>query len=116
MADDPAHDVTLLLADWRRGDDDALEELLPAVLRVWRRNREYRELTVNDMGEGLTATPSISGGALFIRTRTRWDRKGIRWSGSGPRRASVSRRLSVTRDEDVLDPLPEETGDPEGQR
>ena len=37
MADDPAHDVTLLLADWRRGDNDALEELLPVVYDELRR-------------------------------------------------------------------------------
>ncbi len=31
---------------------------------------QYQELALNDMKEGLTATPSISDGALYIRTRS----------------------------------------------
>ena len=37
---------------------------------VVKAGREYRELALNDMGEGLTATPAIADGALFIRTRS----------------------------------------------
>jgi len=32
---------------------------------------EYEELAVNDLGESIIATPAISDGRLFIRTRTR---------------------------------------------
>jgi outer membrane protein assembly factor BamB len=32
---------------------------------------EYRELACNDVGERIIATPAISDGALFLRTRTR---------------------------------------------
>ncbi len=34
---DPSHDVTLLLGEWRRGDPEALERLLPAVYDELRR-------------------------------------------------------------------------------
>ena len=35
--DEPRHDVTLLLAKWRRGDDRALDELVPLVYNELRR-------------------------------------------------------------------------------
>ena len=37
MEDEPSHDVTLLLAGWRDGDDEALEQLLPVVYAELRR-------------------------------------------------------------------------------
>jgi len=38
---------------------------------VIRAGRKYEEIAVNDMLESVTASPAISDGALFLRTRTR---------------------------------------------
>ncbi|MEM7352789.1 MAG: PQQ-binding-like beta-propeller repeat protein [Acidobacteriota bacterium] len=51
---------------------------------VVKTGREYRELALNDMGEGLTATPSISDGALFIRTRSHLYALGSQGETPGP--------------------------------
>jgi len=38
---------------------------------VIRAGRKYEEVAVNDMKESVTASPAISDGVLFVRTRTR---------------------------------------------
>jgi len=38
---------------------------------VLRNNADFDELALNDLGETIIATPAISGGKLFVRTRTK---------------------------------------------
>ncbi len=40
-------------------------------IAVLRNDAAYEELAVNDVGDSIVATPAISGGALFVRTRNK---------------------------------------------